>query len=423
MGVANTNSVETHHLEHIIINHTVPHELANSNSLVMAWSTSVLTVALALVPSPGQPLLTCPGFPGYCSESFPGQSCNVVCDFGRNNVPLCQEDGTWTDIPRCIEHDPGVDEQIPGTCPSIPGYCAQGFLNTRCKFDCTTGPDIDSLCSVDGTWDPYPTCLGDLRETRDGCDGCPGPVGGKRNRTAEAILSRNTASDRRVPKIISNNGDRKSVPSFAGNINIGRIESNDNRFSQGRPSPVRTTTPTPSFNSFQNQQPRQQQNQFGGQPRRQQQFQQNQPRFQQNQFQQHQPVPAQQQPNTFNPNGVKTQSLFDQIKARINREKELKKQIMAQQETKQQAPAVRQPQPQPQPSSFQQPQPQPRPQPSFTAQPQNFGTFGVFEAVDLSSGPNPSALPPAAPTRSLESRQSSQNEGFFGVFPEVNLQG
>merc|ERR1711982_139515 len=224
----------------------------------------------------------------------------------------------------------------------------------------------------------------------------------------------------------------------------GRIESNDNRFGQGRPSPVRTTTPTPSFNSLQNQQPRQQQNQFGGQPRRQQQFQQNQQRFQQNQqqFQQQQPqfqqqpqaqpqarprpqpqpAPAQQQPNTFNPNGVKTQSLFDQIKARINREKELKEQIIAQQETKQQAPAVRQPKPQPQPSSFQQPQPQPRPQPSFTAQPQNFGTFGVFEAVDLSSGPNPSALPPAAPTRSLESRQASQNEGFFGVFPEVNLQ-
>merc|ERR1711982_219494 len=138
--------------------------------------------------------------------------------------------------------------------------------STPCKFDCTTGPDIDSLCSVDGTWDPYPTCLGDLRETRDGCDGCPGPVGGKRNRTAEAILSRNTASDRRVPKIISNNGDRKSVPSFAGNINIGRIESNDNRFGQGRPSPMRTTTPTPSFNSFQNQQPRQQQPQFQQRP-------------------------------------------------------------------------------------------------------------------------------------------------------------
>ena len=23
---------------------------------------------------------------------------------------------------------------------SIPGYCAQGFLNTRCRFDCVTGP-------------------------------------------------------------------------------------------------------------------------------------------------------------------------------------------------------------------------------------------------------------------------------------------
>jgi len=127
--------------------------------------------------------------------------------------------------------------------------------------------------------------------------------------------------------------------------------------------------------------------------------------------------------------------LFDQIKARINREKELKKQIIAQQESKQQAPtpAVKQQQPQPsnfqqpQPSSFQQPQPssfqQPQPQPSFTPQPQNFGTFGVFEAVDLSSGPNPSAVPPPAPTRSLGSRQAAQNEGFFGVFPEVNLQG
>ena len=33
---------------------------------------------------------TCPGFPGYCSESFPGQSCVVVCSRGRPNVPLCQ---------------------------------------------------------------------------------------------------------------------------------------------------------------------------------------------------------------------------------------------------------------------------------------------------------------------------------------------
>ncbi len=28
---------------------------------------------------------------------------------------------------------------VPGVCPGIPGYCAQGFLNNRCKFDCVTG--------------------------------------------------------------------------------------------------------------------------------------------------------------------------------------------------------------------------------------------------------------------------------------------
>ena len=105
----------------------------------------------------------------------------------------------------------GVEEQIPGTCPSIPGYCAQGFLNTRCQFDCTTGADIDSICTQDGTWAPYPTCFGDLRETRDGCDGCPGPQGGSRNRTAEAIINSNTISDRRVPKIINGSGGQKNI--------------------------------------------------------------------------------------------------------------------------------------------------------------------------------------------------------------------
>jgi len=105
---------------------------------------------------------TCPGFPGYCSESFPGQTCIVVCSRGRPNVPLCQSDGTWTDIPRCIEHDPGVQEQIPGICPGISGYCSEAFIGQRCTFDCSFGPDIDSKCSQDGTWEPYPTCAGDL---------------------------------------------------------------------------------------------------------------------------------------------------------------------------------------------------------------------------------------------------------------------
>jgi len=384
-----------------------------------------------------QALITCPGFPGYCSESFPGQSCNVVCDFGRNNVPLCQDDGTWTDIPRCIEHDPGVDEQIPGTCPAIPGYCAQGFLNTRCTFDCTTGKDINSLCSVDGTWEPYPTCNGDLRETRDGCDGCPGPAGGARNRTAEAILNRNTASDRRVPKIIVNNGERKTVPSFAGNINIGVIDTQKNRFnSQQRPGPAArptTTSPPRNFNNLQNQNFRQQQqNRQQTRPQQfpQQQFQQQPQRQPQQQFQQQQP---QRQPASPAPASNQL-SLFEQIKQRINREKQLKNQIVEKQIEKerqeqtsrqqQQQPQAQQTFRQPQPQqSFRQPQPQqsfrqPQPQQNFQ---QNLGSFGVFEAVDL-SGPAPSPLPAPTPARNLGSRQA-QNEGFFGVFPEVNLQG
>merc|ERR1712088_876499 len=289
--------------------------------------------------------------------------------------------------------------------------------NTRCTFDCTTGKDINSLCSLDGTWEPYPTCNGDLRETRDGCDGCPGPVGAARNRTAEAIQNRNTASDRRVPKIISNNGERKTVPSFAGNINIGVIDQNQkNRFnSQQRPGPAaRPTTSSPprNFNNLQNQNFRQQQQtrpqQFPQQqPQRQPQFQQQQPQRQpQQQFQQQ----PQRQPPSTAPN--KQLSLFEQIKQRINREKQLKNQIVEKQIEKERQEQRQQQQPRPQ-QNFRQPQPQQ----SFQ---QSLGSFGVFEAVDL-SGPSASPLPPPTPARNLGSRQA-QNEGFFGVFPEVNLQ-
>ena len=61
-----------------------------SSSLAMARSSLPLLTLTSVLLRPGLGLITCPGFPGYCSESFPGQSCNVVCDFGRNNVPLCQ---------------------------------------------------------------------------------------------------------------------------------------------------------------------------------------------------------------------------------------------------------------------------------------------------------------------------------------------
>jgi len=93
------------------------------------------------------------------------------------------------------------------------------------------------------------------------------------------------------------------------------------------------------------------------------------------------------------------------------------------QEQRQQQPQPQQAFSQPQPQqTFRQPQPQqtfrqPQPQQSFQ---QNLGSFGVFEAVDL-SGPAPSPLHPATPARNLGSRQA-QSEGFFGAFQEVNLQ-
>jgi len=420
----------------------------------MAHKTPLSLVLASMAISLTAGLTTCPGFPGFCSESFPGHSCNVVCDFGRNNVPLCQDDGTWTDIPRCIEHDPGVEEQIPGTCPSIPGYCAQGFLNTRCKFDCVTGADIDSICSQDGTWAPYPTCDGDLRETRDGCDGCPGPIGGSRNRTAEAIVSRNTVSDRRVPKVIRNNSGIKNVPSFAGNINIGRLNPTEKPVSQNRFRPTsqapRATSPparqpqqqlanNQNFQTNFNQRPQQPQRPFTQQPQRQPQ----QPprQFVQPQQPQRQPIqqqfsqqPKRQQPqqqfaqqpqqsfnqglNTFQPGSEASQplSLFDQIKNKINQGN-----AQEAQQARQQPPRRQQQQ---QPQSFQQPQPtfQQQPQQNFQAQPASASSFGVFEQVNLGErfgGPNPSQNPP--PARRVQ-RPQPQEDGFFGVFSEIKLQ-
>jgi len=130
-------------------------------------------------------VVTCPGFPGYCSESYPGQICLVVCARGRNNVPQCQDDGSWTDIPRCIEHEPGQQQQRTEHCPGVPGYCSLDLPGGLCEFQCPIGAPIRSSCTPDGTWEPYPTCSGDPRETQDGCNPCPGPLGAFRNRTEE----------------------------------------------------------------------------------------------------------------------------------------------------------------------------------------------------------------------------------------------
>jgi len=61
--------------------------------------------------------------------------------------------------------------------PGVAGYCSEGYLGQRCKFPCSVGVDIDSVCTADGTWAPFPTCVDDVRETQDGCNPCPGPDG------------------------------------------------------------------------------------------------------------------------------------------------------------------------------------------------------------------------------------------------------
>ena len=95
-------------------------------------------------------------------------------------------------------------------------------MGNSCKFNCPVGPDIDSVCSQDGTWIPYPTCQGDIRDTQDGCDGCPGGFGGKRNRTAEAILG--IGPKPKKPAGFATGNDRKVRPSFAGNRKFGQVD-------------------------------------------------------------------------------------------------------------------------------------------------------------------------------------------------------
>ncbi len=130
-----------------------------------------------------------------------------------------QEDGTWTDEPRCIEHEPGIQEQVPGVCPGIPGYCSLDLPGGLCTFECPVGPHIRSTCTLDGTWDPYPTCNGDPRETQDGCNPCPGPLGAPRNRTAEGGASggRKTGGGAAAPGAGSKNSGGGAPAPGSGN--------------------------------------------------------------------------------------------------------------------------------------------------------------------------------------------------------------
>jgi hypothetical protein len=188
-----------------------------------------------------------------------------------------QNDGTWTDIPRCVEHEPGKDEQIPGLCPAITGYCSDAFLHQRCNYLCSTGKRIDSKCTQDGTWEPYPTCPGDLRETQDGCNPCPGPIGGQRNRTVDGLHSRpraeiarrvkvqkqalenrflgiNSANKQTRPSNAINTGNRVVRPTFAGSLAFGAISSSSSKSQTNIPNRSNTQSfipPQPKRQQFQ----------------------------------------------------------------------------------------------------------------------------------------------------------------------------
>jgi len=205
--------------------------------VVLFYVGHISSWALKLPPTTGESLnrntrqlVTCPGFAGYCSEAYPGNTCTVVCAFGRNNVPECQPDGTWSDEPRCIEHEPGLETQQTKLCPGIPGYCSDSNTGTLCEFDCLIGPDIRSVCNEDGTWGPYPTCDGDIRETRDGCKNCPGPFGGPRNRKNEGNSESNNGGNR---KNQSNGGGNRKSQGNAGNRRNGGGGNGGNRRNGG----------------------------------------------------------------------------------------------------------------------------------------------------------------------------------------------
>ena len=121
-------------------------------------------------------------------------------------------------------------------------------MHQRCNFRCDSGKLIDSKCTQDGTWEPYPTCPGDLRETKDGCNPCPGPIGGPRNRTLEAhsrpraeiakrVKDQQAALENRFlgingggrkqtrPSNTIDTGNRVVRPTFAGSQAFGALSS------------------------------------------------------------------------------------------------------------------------------------------------------------------------------------------------------
>ena len=123
-------------------------------------------------------------------------------------------------------------EKRPFFFVGIPGYCSLEYPGGKCEFECAVGPPIRSFCTPDGTWSPYPTCQGDIRETKDGCDPCPGPFGGPRNRTAE--------------RLGGGGGFGAAQPSAPAALPARRNQQNNNNFPRQPAAPATRGRPRPA---------------------------------------------------------------------------------------------------------------------------------------------------------------------------------
>merc|ERR1712243_168790 len=201
-------------------------------------------------------------------------------------------------------------------------------------------------------------------------------MGGRlRNRTAEAQNQVNT--DRRIPKTIQNDGGRKTVPSFAGNINIGPLDSQDSRLK----NPIEKKIPDNSSSSSRTR---------GSRDR-------DRIHCLLSSF-----LRTHSSSHSSHHNLI---SLFDQIKARAQGQGQGQRSRTQNQQFQAQVAVQR-----------------PRQKTPGAGGPQN--TFGVFESVNL--GEN-SIQQQGQQQKQQEQRQQKQQQqsggGFFGAFQSVDLQG
>ena len=63
-------------------------------------------------------------------NGWPAMNNNSLVFMGGHNPVFLQDDGTWTDIPRCVDHEPGVEEQVRESRTRLGGGgCHQDLFN------------------------------------------------------------------------------------------------------------------------------------------------------------------------------------------------------------------------------------------------------------------------------------------------------